>query len=440
MESFLVMKEQLKNIYSKYDVYITPLLKFLMAFVVLLQINGKLGYMTKIDNIAIVLLVALMCSFLPVNFIIVVAAGFVLAHLYALSLECAVVVLCIFVLLFLLYFRFSPKDTVVVLLTPLCFMLKVPFVMPLAMGLVGTPASVVSVAGGVIVYYIIDFISSNASTVTLLDADGAVAKFRFVIDGIMSNKLMFVAVLSFSITIIIVYLIRRMSIDHSWTIAMISGALGSVMILLVGDLVYNTKVSIPAIFIGAIVSVGIVKILQFFVFNVDYSRTENVQFEDDEYYYYVKAVPKITVTVPDKTVKKINAPKVGDNSNRTAASDARVRQSVSTQRSSTDSRSSAQGRPVDRTADRPVDRTVERTVDRTIDRAMERSGLSQRSTTPATRTAPAGGERPMGTRTTAGTRTSMGAGTTSGNRTSVGSRTGASSFDPNRTRVTPTRD
>ena len=50
-------------------------------------------------------------------------------------------------------------------------------------------------------------------------------------------------------------------------------------------------------------------VLQFFVFNVDYSRTEKVQFEDDEYYYYVKAVPKIVVSKPEKKVKQINSQK-----------------------------------------------------------------------------------------------------------------------------------
>ena len=35
-----------------------------------------------------------------------------------------------------------------------------------------------------------------------------------------------------------------------------------------------------------------------FLFSVDYSRTERVQFEDDEYYYYVKAVPKVVVATP----------------------------------------------------------------------------------------------------------------------------------------------
>ena len=48
------------------------------------------------------------------------------------------------------------------------------------------------------------------------------------------------------------------------------------------------------------------KLIQFFAFNVDYSRTELVQFEDDEYYYYVKAVPKISLATPEKSVKKIN--------------------------------------------------------------------------------------------------------------------------------------
>ena len=45
------------------------------------------------------------------------------------------------------------------------------------------------------------------------------------------------------------------------------------------------------------------------IFSLDYSRTEYVQFEDDEYYYYVKAVPKISIAVPQKKVKKINAQK-----------------------------------------------------------------------------------------------------------------------------------
>ena len=39
---------------------------------------------------------------------------------------------------------------------------------------------------------------------------------------------------------------------------------------------------------------------------MDYSRVEKVQFEDDEYYYYVKAVPKLSVTAPEITIKRFS--------------------------------------------------------------------------------------------------------------------------------------
>ena len=42
---------------------------------------------------------------------------------------------------------------------------------------------------------------------------------------------------------------------------------------------------------------------------MDYSRTEKVQYEDDDYYYYVKAVPKYSVAATDVKVKKINTQK-----------------------------------------------------------------------------------------------------------------------------------
>ena len=70
---------------------------------------------------------------------------------------------------------------------------------------------------------------------------------------------------------------------------------------------FDTNVPIGGVIIGSIFSVLIAMVVQFFAFNVDYSRTEKVQFEDDEYYYYVKAIPKITVATPSRTVKKINA-------------------------------------------------------------------------------------------------------------------------------------
>ena len=306
MTTLLVAKQYIKHFISKYEVYLKPLLKLILALTSLILINGKSGYMHRLDSISIVLIAALMCSFMPMNFIIVVAAVFTVLHMYALSLECAVVTLVLFLVLFLLYFRFSPKDTIVVLLTPMSFILGIPYVMPLAMGLLGSPASAVSVGCGVIVTFFIRNIADGSSTLSAMETEDMASRFRYIIDGFISNKGMILTIVAFTATIIIVYLIRRLSVDYAWTIAIIAGALADVMILLVGDLIFDTNVSILGLIIGTIVSGLLAKVIEFFTFHVDYSRTEKVQFEDDEYYYYVKAIPKITVSAPSRTVKKIN--------------------------------------------------------------------------------------------------------------------------------------
>lgn len=308
MTSLLVLREQLKRFYGKYEVYITPALRFLLAFMSFSMINHAIGYMSALNSIAIVLILALLCSFLPLNFTVILAAAVSLVHLYVLSLECAVVALAVFLLMFVLYFRFSPNDTVVVLLTPLFFVLKIPYAVPIAMGLIGTPVSAVSVACGVIVYYVIGYMNESASVLNTFDAEGAVEKFRYIIDGVLGNKTMLVVVAAFTITIVVVYFIRRLSVDYAWTIAIITGALVNILFLLFGDLLFNTNVSILGLIIGSVIAALLVKVLEFMVFNVDYSRTEMVQFEDDEYYYYVKAVPKNTVATPEKRVKTIRVP------------------------------------------------------------------------------------------------------------------------------------
>lgn len=307
MSFLLEARDTVRSFYSKYEIYILPVVKFILAFFVLLMVNLNLGYMTKINNTTVVLVAALLCSFLPVNLLVVIAAVFVVLHLYAISLECAVVALAVFLLMFLLYYRFAPKDALVVLFLPVAFSLKIPILIPILVGLLCGPASVVSVTCGVIVYYVINYMKVNATIISAMDLENVISKFRYVMDGLMASKEMILFIISFCITTIIVYIIRRLSVDHAWTIAMFVGAVCNIVILLMGNLKYNADLSIGGLIIGSIVSVLLAKVVQFFAFNVDYTRTEYVQFEDDEYYYYVKAIPKNTVTKAKRTLKKITS-------------------------------------------------------------------------------------------------------------------------------------
>lgn len=309
MTTLLEIKEKIREFYGKYEIYLVPLIKFILAISAFLIINQNVGFMEKIKNPAIAFILALMCSFLPSNMIVIFSGVLIIAHFYALSMELALVTLVILVLMFLLYYKFAPKDSYIVLLTPVSFIIHIPYVMPLSMGLLGTPVSAIPVAFGTFIYYMISYVKENATTIANEETFAEFQKYSYIINQMMGNQTMVFTVIAFTITIIIVYVIRRLSIDYAWSIAIVVGALINFLMLLIGRFVFELSYPILLLIIEMIVSLVIVGIFQFFIFSVDYSRTEYVQFEDDEYYYYVKAVPKMAVTTSDKKIRKINQKK-----------------------------------------------------------------------------------------------------------------------------------
>lgn len=306
----MVFKEKIKRFVGKNDAYIMPILKFVLTFLALLRINGQIGFRGKIASFPITLVVALAGSFLPVNLMLVILALIIVVHLSALSIECAGLVFALFLVMFLFYFRFASKDSVAVLLTPLSFAFKLPYVIPISMGLVGTPSSMVSVGCGAVVYHVLHYIALNkeelGSVSILKDGDKSekIAGIKSLVDGILNNRAMMVYVVAFAATVLVVYLIRRLAIAYSWQIAIVAGAVTCLVTLIVANGIFKGGVSVGGAFIGLIVSIILNIILQYFCFDLDYNRTEKVQFEDDEYYYYVKAVPKNTIRLASTPQKK----------------------------------------------------------------------------------------------------------------------------------------
>ncbi|MCR4656778.1 MAG: hypothetical protein K5770_11200 [Lachnospiraceae bacterium] len=308
METLLMVKSQIIRIYARYESYILSVLKFILVLISVLMINGNIGYMSRLKNPAIALIVALLGSFLPLNATVLLMGGMIVAHVYELSLECAVVVLCVFILMFIVYFRFSPTDSAAVVLTPLLFSFNLPYIIPIALGLLGSPLSCVSVVCGVVAYYVMEYVKLNADQLAsvAVDAESRLNGFKYVIDGMLKNDTMFLMALALAVTTILVFLISRLSLPYCWKIAIGLGSIVELIVLLVGSLSFDAEISVGFAILGIILGVIIGIIIEFFAFNVDYGRTENVQFQDDEYYYYVKAIPKVTLDTPQHKVKRIN--------------------------------------------------------------------------------------------------------------------------------------
>lgn len=307
MTKLLEIKNRIIRLYGKYETYLYPIVKFVLALIIFRTINARLGYMQRISTFPVALILALVCAILPTYAIIWLAALVVLLDLYVLSVEAALTALVLFALIFLLYFRFSPKEGIVAVLTPICFVLRIPYVMPVGCGLMRQLYSVVAVVCGTIVYFFLDGIHRNEAAliaVTVEDESSLASKFDISVGQLLNNKEMFLFVGIFVVTTVVVYLVRKLEVEHAWTLAIISGELIEIAGLLIGYLMLGISGKTLWLLIGNLLSILIAVVLEFVFMNLDYDRTERIQFEDDEYYYYVKAVPKKMVATKEVQVKR----------------------------------------------------------------------------------------------------------------------------------------
>lgn len=170
MSSILVLRERLKQIYASYSIYIQKAAQFLLGLFVFWQINSNVGFMKNAASIFCTLGLAVICTFFPVIIMVLAATALIMVHFYTLSLPIAICTAVIFLLMYIFYFRFTPEKAWLILVSALACALKIPFIIPVLFGLLGTPVWVVPASCGVISYYMLHFVKGSATA--LKETDG----------------------------------------------------------------------------------------------------------------------------------------------------------------------------------------------------------------------------------------------------------------------------
>ena len=310
MTVLLEVKEKLKSIYADYAYMISMIGKFILALTAFLAIRHTIGFWEPISNIFLILILSLLCSLFSVKTAAVFSGLLIIGNSYALGIEVFGVTIVVFLILFLFFLRFDETDGLALILTPLAIAVGIPAAVPICYGLKKRPSSGVAIACGAVGYYYIELLSQKASVLQNTDDTELfhkmLANLRILTDGLLKNKQMFLMMMTLVIVLCMVYVIRRIAIDYAWQIASGTGALVYLLIMIAGGLFWDIDVSAFGIILGTVASGMIAIVMEFFILNVDYSRTERMEFEDDEYYYYVKAVPKITISKSQIEIKTIN--------------------------------------------------------------------------------------------------------------------------------------
>lgn len=306
VKNLLIIKEKLVTFYAKAGVYLNHVFKFILALIAYLLISKAVGTNELLSNPIICVALALLCAFVPINVTVICATVLTIVHLFGMSLELAIIATMVVLIVYLLYFRFAPGTGIIMVLTPLLFYLKIPYIVPVVAALTVGITGIVPVVCGTFLFYLINFASQYSTAISTLDADNALQNITFIFNNILNNKELIIIVVSFSIAILMIYILKRMSVNFAWIIAIIAGAVTNAIVIIVSFSLLSVSYSIGGLLLGTLLAIAVGMIMHLFIFSVNYSATEYVQFEDNDYYYYVKAVPKVSVASKDLTVKKIN--------------------------------------------------------------------------------------------------------------------------------------
>lgn len=310
MMPLLVFRERVKNFYQRYDIYIMPVVKFIFAFVAFQVINKEIGYNARLESLPVILILSLLSAITPSAVMVLLAAMMVALHVYSASPVLSIIIVMLLMIIYFLFVRFTPGLGYVLLAIPILFFLKIPYVVPIILGIISTPIAIVPTACGVLIYYIFLVMQTAITMQVNTSVEDILQLYTFVIDSLVGNRQMIMSIAIFSLILTVVFYVRRMKFDYAFEISIASGALTGILGFLISDLIFDRSEQIVIMIIGMIISGGIAYVIHFFKLTLDYSGVEHVQFEDDVYYYYVKAVPKITVTTPQRKIKHINVKNV----------------------------------------------------------------------------------------------------------------------------------
>ena len=303
MIQLLVFKEYLQKFYQKYALVLNMLFRFMAGFTTFYAANQVIGYSPLLNQIWAQVLSGCISMVFPVHVLLLLAAVFIILQIAYVSSYLAFTTALVFAVLYFMYIRFLPKHGFAILAMPVLYTLDIPYVMPVIMGLLSAPVSIIPVSLGIIVYYLI----LDTAYVIGTSTEDSINLYKLVLQQLSSDTQMYVSICIFAVVTIVVYFIRNMKADYAFEIAILTGSLLNLILFIGVNYLMDINTDVIPLLAGIAFSGLIAWLIQFFRLPLNYAGSENLQFEDDEYYYYVRAVPKMNITAARKRVKRFNS-------------------------------------------------------------------------------------------------------------------------------------
>ena len=302
----LEFREIIRKFIGEHERFIRIILRFILTFMSLYIINRFLGYKGAAQMFIVYFVVSVICAALPVALSSASCGLGMLIILLDQEPQTAIILGMFFAIMIFTYLAYIPDNAIVVQLTLVFAILGIPYLIPVCAGMFKKPHACIATGFGAVLYYVLIAIKGAILSISTMNSAEEISVYKMIITQLMQNREMLFEILLSMVMVIVVFAIRNIWVDYAWQMAAGIGILGTLLAWLIADYSLQLYKNMVSIFGGCILSAVIIYALGFVLYHRDYERTEYVQFEDEEYYYYVKAVPKVSVAARDKMVQSIS--------------------------------------------------------------------------------------------------------------------------------------
>lgn len=305
MNGLLKAKEVIKAFYEKYDRYLDGVCRFTFALCLYLTIMYNAGYNSTFTNPIVAAGLALISALLPISAIPVIGCVLIVFEFFSVSMEVAATALLLIFLMALMYFIFRTGKSWLMAFTLLMLLWDIPAaILPVALLL--APADVLVSLFGILVYGLVIVVKRDVSVLSGHNvALTTIGRVNLILSDLFTSERLMLLILSICGVMLFISILGRSKINYAPRISTVIGGFFFAVIYFAGSYALSISMNYVAFFFSLILCAAVSFGLIFFVIGMDFRRTESVRFEDDDYYYFVKAVPKRTISLTEKKVENI---------------------------------------------------------------------------------------------------------------------------------------
>ncbi len=308
MKELFNFKNKVRDIIRKYEEIIFPILRLIWCYLVFTNVHTMFHYLDLFDRQIVIFLLAVLCAVLPDGFLVFAAGAVIGVNCFIVNLEVGLAFSVVFMVMYCMYIRFFPKYAYAIFLVPICYSLGMPYLAPVLIVVISGIGGALPAAFGVMLYHFAGCVSEIQVQLTTAVDDSKVEVLEHFVKNFLKDNEMYMVMIVFALAVVLASIIYRFSFPFSHYVAVAAaGILTIILSMIVGSVMKQTP-DMSSILGGSLIGVLIGLVMEALKGVLDFPHSERVQFEDDDYYYYVKAVPKLDKP-KEQPKKKRPAPK-----------------------------------------------------------------------------------------------------------------------------------